>query len=285
MGRPYAGSARCRAGGRRRLRARIAGMPTKPWGQAAMPFSGSACRTRCLLDVVVVAELVSRIPHSQVNAFPASIVPEPINCPLRRTSPPQVPHPPRGSALTSAPIPTCRPRKLCASPRRPDPSSSAPLTLAPGPSSSAPRRSDSVRQPGSRAPPRTATTQLRSRQIRPGGVSDSESPPPSRYTLASASAPPAALAQSAERLTRNEKVVGSIPTGGSTRTPRSSLKERGRSRGACDRAFCFSAWVGGAEVRRRGQGSGVPRPRVRPASPVRRTSSVIGQETAPSVVP
>ncbi|GAA1555318.1 hypothetical protein GCM10009789_05950 [Kribbella sancticallisti] len=31
----------------------------------------------------------------------------------------------------------------------------------------------------------------------------------------------AALAQSAERLTRNEKVVGSIPTGGSTRTPRS----------------------------------------------------------------
>lgn len=55
VGRPHAGSARCRAGGRRRLRTRIAGMPTKPWGQAAMPFSGSACRTRCLLDVVVVA--------------------------------------------------------------------------------------------------------------------------------------------------------------------------------------------------------------------------------------
>ena len=55
VGRPHAGSARCRAGGRRCLRTRIAGMPTKPWGQAAMPFSGSACRTRCLLDVVVVA--------------------------------------------------------------------------------------------------------------------------------------------------------------------------------------------------------------------------------------
>ena len=47
--------------------------------------------------------------------------------------------------------------------------------------------------------------------------SDSESSPSSRYTLASA---PAALAQSAERLTRNEKVVGSIPTGGSTRSTR-----------------------------------------------------------------
>jgi hypothetical protein len=55
----------------------------------------------------------------------------------------------------------------------------------------------------------------------PARLSDSESPPPSRYTLASAHAPPAALAQSAERLTRNEKVVGSIPTGGSTQTPRS----------------------------------------------------------------
>lgn len=49
-------------------------------------------------------------------------------------------------------------------------------------------------------------------------VSDSNSPPTSRYTLPAV--PPAALAQSAERLTRNEKVVGSIPTGGSTRTPR-----------------------------------------------------------------
>ena len=54
VGRPHAGSARWRAGGSRRLRARIAGMPTKPWGQAAMSFSGSACRTRCLLEVVVL---------------------------------------------------------------------------------------------------------------------------------------------------------------------------------------------------------------------------------------
>ena len=54
------------------------------------------------------------------------------------------------------------------------------------------------------------------RRTRRGGT-DSESSPSSRYTLAAA---PAALAQSAERLTRNEKVVGSIPTGGSTRSMR-----------------------------------------------------------------
>jgi hypothetical protein len=33
----------------------------------------------------------------------------------------------------------------------------------------------------------------------------------------------AALAQSAERFTRNEQVVGSIPTGGSTKLPFSAM--------------------------------------------------------------
>ena len=42
----------------------------------------------------------------------------------------------------------------------------------------------------------------------------------------------AALAQSAERLTRNEKVVGSIPTGGSTQTPRSEAHSL--ARGFCN---------------------------------------------------
>ena len=37
----------------------------------------------------------------------------------------------------------------------------------------------------------------------------------------------AALAQSVERFTRNEKVVGSIPTGGSTKTPAQSVRELG----------------------------------------------------------
>jgi hypothetical protein len=62
-------------------------------------------------------------------------------------------------------------------------------------------------------------------------------------------------------LPRNEKVVGSIPTGGSTQTSRSSLKERGRSRGACDRCSASPLGLGRAEGRRRGQGSGVARPR------------------------
>ena len=54
----------------------------------------------------------------------------------------------------------------------------------------------------------------------PDSVSDSES---ARHPATLLHRPPghAALAQSAERLTRNEKVVGSIPTGGSTQTPRS----------------------------------------------------------------
>jgi hypothetical protein len=55
VGRPHAGSARSRAGSRRRLLARIAGTPTKPWGFAAMPSSGCARRTRCLLAFVVLA--------------------------------------------------------------------------------------------------------------------------------------------------------------------------------------------------------------------------------------
>jgi len=54
-GRPHAGSARSRAGSRRRLLARIAGTPTKPWGFAAMPSSGFARRTPCLLAFVVLA--------------------------------------------------------------------------------------------------------------------------------------------------------------------------------------------------------------------------------------
>ena len=37
----------------------------------------------------------------------------------------------------------------------------------------------------------------------------------------------AALAQSVERFTRNEKVVGSIPTGGSAKTPAQSVCELG----------------------------------------------------------
>jgi len=56
VGRLLAGSARSRAGGsRRRLHARIAGTPTKPWGFAAMPSSGCVRRTRCLLGFVVLA--------------------------------------------------------------------------------------------------------------------------------------------------------------------------------------------------------------------------------------
>ncbi len=46
----------------------------------------------------------------------------------------------------------------------------------------------------------------------------------------------AALAQSVERLTRNEKVVGSIPTGGSTSSPwyvNEKLKSGGSVLGLC----------------------------------------------------
>ena len=42
---------------------------------------------------------------------------------------------------------------------------------------------------------------------------------------------------------------------------RSSLKERGRSRGTAGLSLAFSVGAGYAEVRRRGQGSGVARPR------------------------
>jgi hypothetical protein len=92
-------------------------------------------------------------------------------------------------------------------------------------------------------------------------VSDSRSRPATLLPRSGRQPGPAALAQSAERLTRNEKVVGSIPTGGSTRTPRSSLKERGRSRGFALTGFCFFAGFGACRVGRRGQGSGVARPR------------------------
>ena len=78
VGRPHSGSARPRAGGRRRLHARIAGMPTKPWGLAAMSFPGSACRTRCLLGVVVRAGISLTHPArssqriSRLNCSPVS---------------------------------------------------------------------------------------------------------------------------------------------------------------------------------------------------------------------
>jgi hypothetical protein len=52
-------------------------------------------------------------------------------------------------------------------------------------------------------------------------VSDSRSRPATLLPRSGRQPGPAALAQSAERLTRNEKVVGSIPTGGSLRSPRS----------------------------------------------------------------
>jgi hypothetical protein len=79
-----------------------------------------------------------------------------------------------------------------------------------------PRRTTTVSHRLTRCAP--APPDGRLARITPVRLSDSESTPPSRYTLASAPVPPAALAQSAERLTRNEKVVGSIPTGGSTQT-------------------------------------------------------------------
>src|SRR5690349_13801279 len=55
-----------------------------------------------------------------------------------------------------------------------------------------------------------------------------------------------------------------LPTGRAThqtRYRRSSLKERGRSRGTAGRSEFFSVGAGYAESRRRGQGSGVARPR------------------------
>ena len=53
----------------------------------------------------------------------------------------------------------------------------------------------------------------------------------------------AALAQSVERFTRNEKVVGSIPTGGSTKTPAQSVCELGFF--AC---FTTPGWGGFVQV-------------------------------------
>ena len=61
----------------------------------------------------------------------------------------------------------------------------------------------------------------------------------------------AALAQSVERFTRNEKVVGSIPTGGSTETPAQSACELGflhalrrRGGGGFVQVVVFSVHVG-----------------------------------------
>ena len=82
----------------------------------------------------------------------------------------------------------------------------------------------------------------------PSRTSNSETTRPSRYTLASA---PAALAQSAERLTRNEKVVGSIPTGGSTSDQRKRCS---------DTLFPNPSWCGtwceGPSAAHHGQGEG-----------------------------
>jgi hypothetical protein len=135
-------------------------MPTKPCGRAASLFSGSACRTRCLLRVLVLAGISLAHPHRSSQRISWN------NC-------------------------------------------SAGYFLA-GPTYAATHRF-----PGP-VPGVIRTTRPHPAHPCPG--SDSESPPPARYTLASV---PAALAQSAERLTRNEKVIGSIPIGGSTRTPRS----------------------------------------------------------------
>ena len=189
VGRPHAGSARWRAGGSRCLRARIAGMPTKPWGQAAMPFSGSACRTRCLLEVVVLAGISLTHPAQPSQRICG------VNCSHAYLLSVRCTPTPAGSAPYLGPHGPSTDRHRPATKRY---ATSVPLAAVPT-------------APAARPPPQT----------KPLEVSDSETPPPSRYTLASASAPPAALAQSAERLTRNEKVVGSIPTGGSTRTPRS----------------------------------------------------------------
>jgi hypothetical protein len=93
--RPHSGSAPRRAGDRRRLRARIAGTPTRPWWLAAMPFSGSVRRTRSLLRSVVLAGIslthpsqgsqrISQINHSRANSHH-----------FRRTTPtPGSPRPP-----------------------------------------------------------------------------------------------------------------------------------------------------------------------------------------------
>ena len=69
---------------------------------------------------------------------------------------------------------------------------------------------------------------------------------PPRYKVQSPLEPitvRAALAQSVERFTRNEKVVGSIPTGGSIKTPAQS---------ACELGFfaCFTTpgWGGFVQV-------------------------------------
>ena len=88
-----------------------------------------------------------------------------------------------------------------------------------------------------------------------------------RYTLASAHRP-RRLAQSAERLTRNEKVVGSIPTGGSTQTPRSEAtflargflpsNSRGMVRGTKVPTMCGMARGDGKKKRQPGNDESLP---------------------------
>ena len=179
MGRPHAGSARCRAGGRRRLRTRIAGMPTKPWGQAAMPSSGSACRTRCLLDVVVVAGISLTHPTQPSQRISHVNSSRPLLTALSDVRRPnRFPAHPNAQALNSAPTPTSRrPSDSAPHPRSRTPQVPR-LTPAPGPlrfcaspllpgslKFCAPVRPRPLRlrpPTGSRVPPRTATTQLRS---------------------------------------------------------------------------------------------------------------------------
>lgn len=222
--------------------------------------------------------LVSPSTHKEVNAFPQSIVPTAISRlfgrappttgsthelaathPLQpatthlptanQTAADHAPEPPpaaRRTPLAARRISADRPPQHPASPHRP--------------------RAEPHRRPlaAPREPPPAPAAAPRDRPpINPVELSDSETPPPSRYTLASAPGPPAALAQSAERLTRNEKVVGSIPTGGSTQTPRS---EASSSPGG----FVVSGSRGAG----RGAGGSCHPPRGRQSSPTRAPGAI-----------
>ena len=201
--------------------------------------------TICLLRFCRLREIVSPNTHGEVNAFPKTIVPGHSRTPPTRTPTTQFhrPGPKSAGALAAQDVGGARQRRrdqhALPAVRREMPRLARQQTHAAGGARFRRTPRDAARcRVGRRAPPyaegRLAVRRLRqavlsvcgvtpttqSRRGVPSRGSDSESTPSSRYTLASA---PAALAQSAERLTRNEKVVGSIPTGGSTQNPRSEV--------------------------------------------------------------
>ncbi len=179
VGRLLAGSARSRAGGsRRRLHARIAGTPTKPWGFAAMPSSGCVRRTRCLLGFVVLAGISLTHPAQASERICATNY---SRC-----------YSPHSDVRRSTLVPGTR--ENVAGPRRsgedPLPDAGSQTSQTPDPIPGSPRR-----RPAGTTQPRWTTTLSHHRtsarppdspRITPVRLSDSESTPPSRYTLASA---------------------------------------------------------------------------------------------------